>query len=166
VDEIDPIGGAEMAAHVGCISAEHLIRTTDSGIRALARGGVIACLLPATSFYLDKPFAQAKTMVSEGVPVAVATDFNPGSSPSLSLQFAMQLACLRYRLTPAEALTAVTLNAAAAVGRSGSIGSIEVGKQADIVVWDAPDLAYIFYRYGSNLAHTVIKRGVVCNKRS
>ena len=161
VDEIDPIGGAEMTAAAGCISAEHLIRASDRGIRDMAEKNVIAVLLPATSFYLDKPFARARKMIAEGVAVAVATDFNPGSSPSLNLQFPMNLACLRYRLTPAEVLTAVTLNAAAAIGRQESIGTLEPGKHADIVIWDAPNLAYILYRYGNNLVHTVVKNGKV-----
>ena len=161
VDEIDPIGGAEMAAEVGAVSAEHLIQASDAGIRAMAEKGVIAVLLPATSFYLDKPYARARDMVDAGVAVAVATDFNPGSSPSLNMQFAMNLACLKYRLTPAEALTAVTLNAAAAINRAESCGSIEVGKQADLVIWEATDLEYIFYRYGSNLTHMVVKNGKI-----
>jgi len=160
-DEIEPIGGAEMSARVGAISAEHLICTSDAGISAMADKNVIAVLLPATSFYLDKPYARARHMVDAGVAVAVATDFNPGSSPSLNMQFAMNLACLKYRLTPAEALTAVTLNGAAAIARAKICGSVEVGKQADLVVWAAPDLDYIFYRYGSNLVHTVIKNGSV-----
>ena len=161
VDEIDPIGGAEMTAKAGCTSAEHLIQASDKGIADMAANNVIAVLLPATSFYLDKPFARARKMIDEGVAVAVATDFNPGSSPNLNLQFPMMLACARYRLTPAEALTAVTLNAAAAIGRAHTAGTVEPGKKADIVLWDAPDLEYIFYRYGSNLAHTVIKDGIV-----
>jgi len=160
-DEIDPIGGAEMAAQVGAISAEHLICATDEGISAMAANNVIAVLLPATSFYLDKPYARARYMVEAGAAVAVATDFNPGSSPSLNMQFAMNLACLKYKLTPAEALTAVTLNGAAAIARADRCGSVEAGKQADLVVWDAPDLEYVFYRYGSNLAHTVIKLGSI-----
>jgi len=161
VDEISPIGGAEMAAEVGAVSAEHLIEASNDGIRAMADKNVIAVLLPATSFYLDKPYARARDMVEAGVAVAVATDFNPGSSPSLNMQFAMNLACLKYKLTPAEVLTAATLNGAAAINRAERCGSIEVGKQADLVIWDAPDLEYIFYRYGSNLAHAVIKNGVV-----
>lgn len=159
-DEIDPIGGAEVAAEVGSISAEHLIVATDDGISAMASHNVIAVLLPATSFYLGKTFARARDMVNSGVAVAVASDFNPGSSPSLNLQFAMNLACLKYNLTPEEALTAVTLNAAAAIGRAETAGTLEIGKKADLVVWDAPDLPYIFYRYGSNLARIVIKDGI------
>jgi len=158
-DEIEPGGGAEMAAAVGAVSAEHLIETSDEGIRALADKNVIAVLLPATSFYLDKPYARARNMVDAGVAVAVATDFNPGSCPCSNIQFAMNLACLKYKLSPAEALTAVTLNGAAAINRAKLCGSIEVGKQADLVIWNAPDLEYIFYRCGSNLVHNVIKNG-------
>lgn len=158
-DEIDPIGGAEIAAETNAISAEHLIQTTDKGIRAMAEQNVIAVLLPATSFYLDKPYARARDMINAGIPVAIATDFNPGSSPNLNIQLAMNLACLKYKMTPAEVLTAVTLNGAAAINRAKTCGSIETGKQADIVIWDAPDLDYIFYRFGSNLANTVIKNG-------
>ncbi|MCL2602173.1 MAG: imidazolonepropionase [Treponema sp.] len=161
VDEIDPIGGAEMAAAAHCISAEHLIQASDAGIRAMAEHNVIACLLPATSFCLDKSYARARAMISTGVAVAVCTDFNPGSSPNLNIQFPMYLACLKYKLTPAEVLTAVTLNGAAAINLSAEIGSLEVGKQADAVIWDAPDLDYIFYRYGSNLVRSVIKNGKI-----
>ena len=160
-DEIDPVGGAEIAAQVNAISAEHLIRVSDEGIRALAEQNVVAVLLPATSFYLDKPYARARDMINAGTAVAVATDFNPGSSPNLNMQLTMNLACLKYKMTPAEVLTAVTLNGAAAINRAEVHGSIEAGKQADLLIWDAPDLEYIFYRYGSNLVHTVIKNGVV-----
>ena len=160
-DEIDPIGGAQIAAQVGAISAEHLIATSDEGIYAMAEHNVIAVLLPATSFYLDKPYARARSMIDAGVAVAVGSDFNPGSSPSLNIQLILNLACLKYKMTPAEVLTAVTLNSAAAINRAHVCGSIEPGKNADIVIWDAPDLEYIFYRYGSNLAHTVIKNGIV-----
>ena len=160
-DEIDPIGGAEIAAKVNAISAEHLIRVSNEGIEAMAEQNVIAVLLPATSFYLDKPYARARDMINANVAVAVATDFNPGSSPSLNIQFAMNLACLKYKMTPAEVLTAVTLNGAAAINRSETCGTIEKSKHADIVIWDAPDLEYIFYRYGTNLTHTVIKNGII-----
>lgn len=98
-------------------------------------------------------------MVASGVAVAMASDFNPGSCPSANLQFVMNLGCLRYRLTPEEVLTAVTLNAAAAIGLAGRIGSLEPGKQADLVIWDAPDLDYLCYRMGRNLARCVVKRG-------
>lgn len=158
-DEIDAIGGSQLAGALGVVSAEHLIVCPPEGIRSLARGGTVACCLPATSFYLGAAYAPVRDMITAGVPVAVATDFNPGSCPGSSLQLAMNIACLKYRMTPEEVLTAVTLNAAAAIRRAGRIGSVEPGKQADLLLWDAPDLDYICYRFGSNLVHTVMKKG-------
>ena len=158
-DEIDPIGGSQLTAEVGAISAEHLIVCPPEGIAAMARAGTVACCLPATSFYLGSTFAPVRDMVNAGVPVAMATDFNPGSCPSLNMQFVINLGCLKYRLTPEEVLTAVTLNAAAAINRADSIGSLEPGKLGDLVIWNAPDLNYICYRMGSNLVKTVIKKG-------
>jgi imidazolonepropionase len=158
-DEIEAIGGSELTAEVKAISAEHLIVCQPSGIKALAEGGTIACLLPATSFYLGATYAPARDMIEAGVPVAAATDFNPGSCPSLNIQLVMNLACLKYRMTPEEMLTAVTLNAAAAIGLAEKVGSVEPGKQADLVLWNAPDLDYLGYRMGSNLVNTVIKNG-------
>ena len=111
------------------------------GIRSLAAGGTGACWLPATSCYLGAAYAPAREMIGAGVPVAVATDFNPGSCPGSGLQLAMNIACLKYRMTPEEVLTAVTLNAAAAIGRAGTIGSVEPGKQADLVILDRDPLA-------------------------
>ena len=158
-DEIEAIGGSELTEKVGAISAEHLIVCKESGIAAMAKAGTVACLLPATSFYLGATYAPARAMIDAGVPVAVASDFNPGSCPSLNLQLCMNLACLKYRLTPEEMLTAVTLNGAAAIGRADRVGSLEPGKQADIVIWDAPDLNYLGYRMGSDLAASVFKNG-------
>ena len=160
-DEINAIGGSELAGEIGAISAEHLIEAKDTGISAMAAGGVIACLLPATSFYLDKPYARARDMMAHGVPLCVATDFNPGSCPSFNLQLAMNLACWRYRLLPAEVLTAVTLNAAAAIGLEKEIGTLDTGKRADIVLWNTDNLEYPFYRFGENLVGKVIKDGVL-----
>ena len=160
-DEIEAIGGSRLAGEIGAISAEHLIVCPPEGIDALANGGVIACLLPATSFNLGAVFAPARDMVKAGVPVAMATDFNPGSCPCLNMQFVINLGCLKYKLTPEEVLTAVTLNGAAAIGMADRVGSVETGKQGDLVIWDAPDLDYICYRVGSNLAGTVIKKGAV-----
>jgi len=160
-DEIEAIGGSVLAGELGAISAEHLIVCPPEGIESLAKGGVIACLLPATSFNLGATFAPARDMVNAGVPVAMATDFNPGSCPCLNLQFVINLGCLKYRLTPEEVLTAVTLNGAAAIDLADKVGSVEPGKQGDLVIWDAPDLDYICYRLGSNLVKTVIKKGVV-----
>ena len=160
-DEIEAIGGSQLAGEIGAISAEHLIVCPPEGIESMAKGGVIACLLPATSFNLGAVFAPARAMVSAGVPVAMATDFNPGSCPCLNMQFVINLGCLKYRLTPEEVLTAVTLNGAAAIDMADTVGSVEAGKLGDLVIWDAPDLDYICYRVGSNLARTVIKRGTV-----
>ena len=158
-DEIEAIGGSQLAGEIGAISAEHLIVCPPEGIASMAKGGVIACLLPATSFNLGAVFAPARDMVNAGVPVAMATDFNPGSCPCLNMQFVINLGCLKYRLTPEEVLTAVTLNGAAAIDMADTVGSVEAGKLGDLVIWDAPDLDYICYRVGSNLARTVIKRG-------
>ncbi|MBQ2455051.1 MAG: imidazolonepropionase [Firmicutes bacterium] len=158
-DEIEAIGGSQLAGEIGAVSAEHLIVCPDEGIESMAKGGTVACLLPATSFYLGATFAPARKMIEAGVPVAMATDFNPGSCPCLNMQLVINLGCLRYRLTPEEVLTAVTLNGAAACGRAASRGSIEPGKLCDLVIWDAPDLNYICYRLGSNLAKQVIKTG-------
>ncbi|HWS29964.1 MAG TPA: imidazolonepropionase [Clostridia bacterium] len=158
-DEIEELGGSALAGELHAVTAEHLIATGQKGIRALKEGGVIACLLPQTSLYLNKNFAAAREMIAAGVPVAVASDFNPGSCPSLNLQLSINLAYLRYRMTPEEILTAVTLNAACAVGRGKRLGTIEPGKQADLTIWDADSFEMLCYRMGSNQAATVIKAG-------
>ena len=160
-DEITALGGAILAGELGAISAEHLIATDDSGISALSAGGVTACLLPQTSLYLNKNFARAREMISHGVAVAVASDFNPGSCPSLNLQLSANLAYLRYRMTPEETLTALTLNAACAIGLGARLGSIEPGKQADLTLWDADGMEMLCYRMGSNQVKAVVKRGKV-----
>ena len=160
-DEIDSLGGALLAGELGAASAEHLIATDDSGISALAEGNVTACLLPQTSLYLNKNFARAREMISRGVAVAVASDFNPGSCPSLNLQLSANLSYLRYRMTPEETLTALTLNAASAIGLGNRIGSIEPGKQADLTLWHADGMEMLCYRMGSNQVKAVVKRGKV-----
>lgn len=160
-DEIDELGGSQLAGELGAVSAEHLIATGERGMEALARGGVIAALLPCTSLYLNKSFARARDMIARGIPVAVATDFNPGSCPSLNIGLCMTMAYLKYRMTPEEILSAVTINAACAVNRGGSTGTIEPGKQADMVIWNAEDMEMLCYRMGSNLAGTVIKNGTI-----
>ena len=159
-DEIKEIGGTQVAARVGAISCDHLSETGDEGIRALCDGGVIAVMLPATSFYLKKPYGNFRGMIDAGVPVAVATDMNPGSTPNLSLPFAMTAGCLYGQLTSEEILTAATLNGAAAIGMARRLGTLEAGKQADLVVWDAENLDQLIYRYGTNRAAAVYKRGV------
>ncbi|TCL37633.1 imidazolonepropionase [Anaerospora hongkongensis] len=158
-EEITALGGAELAGKVRATSAEHLIHADDNGLDAMAAANVIAVLLPGTSFYLGEAFARAKDMIDRGIAVAVASDFNPGSCPNESLQIPMNIACLKYRLTPEQVLTAATLNGAAAINRSGSTGSIELGKLGDIVIWNAPDLNFLFYHWGVNLVKTVVKRG-------
>ena len=160
-DEIEEIGGAVLSGEVGAVSAEHLIATGEKGMASMARGGVIADLLPCTSLYLNKTFAPARRMIELGIPVAIASDFNPGSCPSLNLQLAMSMGYVKYRMTPEEILTAVTINAACSCGLEEKVGTLEVGKQADIVIWNAPDMEMLVYRFGSNLAKTVIKRGEV-----
>ena len=160
-DEIDELGGSLLAGELGAVSAEHLIATGERGMEALARGGVIAALLPCTSLYLNKSFARARDMIAHGIPVAVATDFNPGSCPSLNIGLCMTMAYLKYRMTPEEILSAVTINAACAVNRGGSSGTIEPGKKADMVIWNAEDMEMLCYRMGSNLAGTVIKNGAI-----
>lgn len=159
-DELDSAGGAELGARLGVISADHLLQASDEGIAALAEQGVIAVLLPATSFNLAKnSYARARDMIEAGVPVALATDSNPGSSPTESMPLVLTLACLYLRLTPEEALTAATINAAHAVGRADLVGSLEVGKQGDILILDVPNLNYLPYHFGNNPVDVVIKRG-------
>ena len=158
-DEIKEIGGTQAAARVGAISCDHLSETGAEGIQALKDGGVIAVMLPATSFYLKKPYGDFRGMIDAGVAVAVATDMNPGSTPNLSLPFAMTAGCLYGRLTPEEVLTGATLNGAAAIGMASRLGTLEPGKQADLVVWDADNLDQLIYRYGTNRATAVYKRG-------
>lgn len=158
-DEIEEIGGSELAGEMGAISAEHLIAIGEKGMAAMAKAGTTAMLLPATSFYLGKTFAPARRMIELNIPVAIASDFNPGSCPSLNLQFAINLGYLRYKMTPEEILTAVTINPACAIGRGDKVGTLEAGKQADLVIWDAPNMEMLCYRFGSNLAMQVIKKG-------
>ena len=160
-DEIEEIGGAVLSGEVGAISAEHLIATGEKGMASMAKGGVIADLLPCTSLYLNKTFAPARQMIELGIPVAIASDFNPGSCPSLNLQLAMTMGYVKYRMTPEEILTAVTINAACSCGMEEKVGTLEVGKQADMVIWNAPDMEMLVYRFGSNLVKTVIKRGEI-----
>lgn len=159
-DEIAYSGGAELAAEMGAVSAEHLLQASESGIQAMAEKGVIAVLLPGTAFYLMTAPADARKMIDAGVPVALSTDCNPGSSPTVSLPFIMNLACLTMRMTPEEALTACTINAAHAIGRAERIGSIEPGKHADLVIFDAPNYMFLQYHYAVNLTDTVIKKGI------
>ena len=160
-DEIEAIGGSVLAGEMGAASCEHLIAIDEAGLDSMAKGGVTAMCLPATSFYLGAAFAPARKMIEMGIPVAAASDFNPGSCPSLNLQFVMNLACIKYRMLPEEVLTAVTINPACAIGKGDLVGTLEVGKQGDLVIWDAPDMDMLCYRFGSNLALQVIKKGML-----
>jgi imidazolonepropionase len=159
-DEIEPYGGAELAAKTGAISAEHLLKASEAGIKAMAKSGTIACLLPATALYLREEAAAGRKMIDEGVAVAISTDCNPGSSPTTSMPLVMNLACISMRLTPAEALTAATYNAACAINRQQQVGSLEVGKQADIVLWKAKNYQELQYLFGVNHVESVWKKGV------
>lgn len=159
-DELADTGGASLAARLGATSADHLHCANEVGLAAMARAGVIATLLPGTAIFLGLDrHAPARRMVELGVPIAVATDFNPGSCYCESLPLILSFACTQLKLSPAEALTAATINAAYAVGLGVGIGSLEVGKQADVVLWNADDYRLIPYHMGINLAKTVIKRG-------
>ncbi|MYL64261.1 imidazolonepropionase [Bacillus hwajinpoensis] len=159
-DEIEPYAGAELAASVGAISADHLLRASDQGIKDMAEAGVMGVLLPGTAFFLMADFAQARKMIDAGVGVALSTDANPGSSPTLSLPFIMNLGCLKMGMTPEEVLTATTINAAHAVGCADTTGSLETGKKADITIFDVPNYLTLSYQYGMNHVDTVIKRGM------
>lgn len=158
-DEFSSSGGAELAAEVGAISADHLARPSDDGIMAMARKDVVGVLLPGTTYAsMSKDYADGRRLVDLGVPVALGTDLCPNSW-NQSMQFAMSLACFQMRMTPAEAITAGTINAAAALGLEKKIGSIERGKRADIVLLDVPNHSQLPYRYGINLCSRVIKDG-------
>lgn len=159
-DEIEPLGGAELAAELNCITADHLIAASDKGIKEMAKKGVIANLLPGTSFNLQTgKFVRARKILEEGVAIALSTDYNPGSCPTENLQLIMSFASLIMKLTPEEVITAVTINGAAALGLGEKVGSIEVDKQGDIVIFDAPNLEYIIYHFGINHVDKVIKNG-------
>jgi len=160
-DEIEPYKGAELAAEVGAISAEHLLVASDEGIQKMAEAGTIAALLPGTAFFLRAPFARGRLMIDEGVPVAISTDFNPGSSPTMSLPFIMNLACMHMGMTLEEVLTATTINAAYALNRGEQIGSLEVDKKADVIILDVANYKQLQYFYGMNHTNTVIKNGQV-----
>lgn len=163
-DEIEPMGGAELAARVGAISADHLLKASDEGIAAMAKAGVVATLLPGTAFFLMAPYARARQMIEAGVPVALSTDRNPGSSPTENLQLIMNLAVLNMKMTPAEVIVAATINAAHAINRADSVGSLEAGKQADILIMNVPSYRHLSYQYGVNHVDTVIKAGRVVVK--
>ncbi|MEK4630223.1 MAG: imidazolonepropionase [Solibacillus sp.] len=163
-DEIEPYEGAELAAEVGAISAEHLLVASDDGIEAMAKAGTIAVLLPGTAFFLRAPYARGRLMIDCGVPVAISTDFNPGSSPTISLPFVQNLACMNMGMTMEEVLCATTINAAYAINRGDEVGTLEKGKKADVLILDVPNYKQLQYFYGMNHTDTVIKDGKVVVK--
>lgn len=159
-DEIDPLGGLELAIDEGAISADHLVASSEEGKAKLKNSDTVAVLLPATTFYLDKnDYADARGMLNNGGAIAVATDYNPGSSVTNNLQLAMAIAALKLKLSPNEVWNAVTVNAAKAI--DADAGTINQGDQANIVIWDAPNHEYIPYHFGINHAQKVIKDGKV-----
>ncbi|MDQ7858771.1 MAG: imidazolonepropionase [Armatimonadota bacterium] len=160
-DEFADVGGARLAAELEAISADHLLRASDDGLRAMAAAGVIGVLLPGTAFFLGLPYADARRIIEQGVPVALATDFNPGTSPTWSMPAVIALACAGMKLTPAEAIAAATINAAWAIGLADEVGSLEPGKAADLVILDAPDHRALAMHFGAPLVRTVVKRGRV-----
>ncbi|MGN0152569.1 MAG: imidazolonepropionase [Wujia sp.] len=160
-DEIVSLGGAELAGALHATSADHLLMVSDAGIDALRDNGVIATLLPCTAFCLNKPFAPARKMIDSGCAVALASDLNPGSCFANSIALMLALAVIRMNMSIEEAVTALTLNGAAAVDRADMIGSIEVGKRADMVVLDYPSYKFLVYHTGTNIVSKVIKEGEV-----
>ncbi|MBS2772091.1 imidazolonepropionase [Anoxybacillus rupiensis] len=166
-DEIDPLGGTELAVELGAASGDHLVGASEAGIRKLAQSNTIAVLLPGTSFYLGKEaYAKARSMIDAGAAVALSTDFNPGSSPTENLQLIMSIAALKLKMTPEEIWHAVTVNAAYAIHRGEEAGRIAIGRKADLVIWDASNYAYVPYHYGVNHVHMVLKAGRVVAERS
>jgi len=164
-DEFADSGGAELAAELGALSADHLMAVSPAGIEALAGSGVTAVLLPGTSFFLMKHrYAPARKLIEAGVPVALATDCNPGSSHTESMPMVVVLAVLELGLTIEESLTAATLNSACSLGLGGEIGSVEAGKRADLVLLDAPNLLHLVYHYGINPVAAVVKAGRVVRR--
>ncbi len=161
-DEFDNLGGAALAAALGAASADHLVKTSAEDIRALAAGDTVAVSLPCTPFGLAQAhFTPAREILAAGGLLAIATDLNPGTAWCESMQFAIALACRYLKLTPAEAIAAATINAAAAIRRAGRIGSLEPGKQADLLVLSVSDYRHLGYRFGGNVVRNVIKKGKV-----
>lgn len=165
-DEIYDLGGAALAAQLGLKSADHLLKASDEGLRAMKEAGVIPVLLPLTAFSLKEEYARGREMVDMGMPVALGTDFNPGSSYSYSVPLMLALACIYMKLTPEEALTAVTLNSACALGLGDRIGTIEKGKAADLILIDAASYRFLPYHFGINQVAMTIKNGKIIYLRN
>ncbi|KMJ58320.1 imidazolonepropionase [Bacillus sp. LL01] len=159
-DEIVSLGGTELAIELEAASADHLIAASDEAVKMFGASDTVAVLLPGTTFYLNKDsFAKARGMIDGGGAVALATDFNPGSSPTENIQFMMNLAMLKLKMTCEEIWNAVTVNSAKAIHKDGVAGRLQVGRRADIVIWNAPNYQYVPYHYGVNHVHTVFLNG-------
>ena len=165
-DQLSPGGGAELAAEVDAFSADHLEYVSQEGIKKMAEKGVTAVLLPGASFFLSmKKYPPARDMIEQGVPVSLATDLNPGSSMTESLSLMMTMGCTMFKMTPKEVIQATTVHAARSIGREKEIGSLEVGKQADILLLDIPNYRYLPYHFGVDHVEKVIKKGKVVYTR-
>ena len=160
-DEIVQFGGAELAGELKVLSADHLLQASDEGIKAMADNGVVATLLPLTAFSLKEEYARGRDMIDANCIVALATDLNPGSSHTASAPLLFAIACIYMNLSPEEAVTAYTINSAAAVNRADTIGSIDVGKQGDMILLKYPSYKFLPYYVGMNCVETVIKKGLV-----
>lgn len=167
VDELSDVGGAQLAAEMGAVSADHLVYISDQGISALAASDTVAVMLPGTAYFLDLPRKPpVRKMIESGVAIGLATDCNPGSNMTESMQMAMNQACVLYKMSPSEALVAATHNSAHALRRGDRIGSLTPNMQCDAVIWDARDHREIAYHYGVNLVWTVVKNGRVVRGKS
>jgi len=160
-DEIVQLGGAELAAELGAVSADHLLQASDKGIQDMAKAGVICSLLPITAFSLKEEYARGRYMIDNNCAVALATDLNPGSCFSNSIPLLIAISAIQMKLSIEEIITALTINAAVAVGRADSVGSLEVGKKADIIILEYPSINFLPYHVGVNIVETVVKNGEI-----
>jgi imidazolonepropionase len=160
-NQFNSIGGIEIAVRNRAISVDHLEVLTDREIRMLKGKSIVACVLPGVSYFLDIPHAPARKLIDNNIPVAISTDFNPGSCMSENIHLMMSLAAHKMKMTIEEIISGVTINAAAALGISSVVGSIELGKKADMVIFDMPDYKHLIYHFGVNLVEKVIKNGKV-----
>jgi len=158
-DEIVQLGGAELAAELGAVSADHLLQASEKGIKDMAKAGVVATLLPATAFSLNQPYARGRQMIDSGCAVALATDFNPGSCFTESIPLVFVLATLYMNFSTEEAITALTLNGAAALDQADKIGSIDAGKKGDVIILEFPTYHFIPYHIGVSTVEKVVKKG-------
>src|SRR6056297_468304 len=158
-DEIINTGAAQLAGELKAVSADHLLKTSKKGLTSLKKNNVIAVLLPLTAFSLQEEYADARKMIEMGIPVALATDLNPGSSYSQSIPLLLSLAVMYMNMSPEEAINALTINAACALNKEKEVGSIEIGKKADLLIIDAPHYNHLFYNFSVNLVQKVFKNG-------